>query len=76
MIKLVERAGDRLLGMVVPKLSAAADPCYSCSPIGGVYWGTTCLCDTVHKYKFRWRQHCTSCGWVDDGCQPYSPYNC
>ncbi len=68
MVKLVERASDRILGMFVPKLSAQADPCYTCSPVGGYQWGAYCYC--ARSTKFYQRFKCGRCGWVSEGCKP------
>lgn len=69
----IAQLADKMLGLFVPKITANADPCYTCSPLGGAYWGSNCSCNTINgkKVLFKQLQRCEPCGWVIKGCQPY-----
>lgn len=43
MLKLIQRAADRMVSAVVPKVEAQAPPC-DCNP-GETWWGEYCYCD-------------------------------
>ncbi|MFI6316899.1 hypothetical protein ACIBG8_05240 [Nonomuraea sp. NPDC050556] len=68
MIHLIERAGDRLLGLMVPKLTAKADLC-SCSTVGQVVWGAFCNC--VGMNESRRKQVCDGCHYGASYCAYY-----
>lgn len=64
MIKQIERLGDRLLGVVVPKVSASADPC-TCS--GSGTQTTKCFCNAGAGSFGTWVKtdwKCNGCQWV------------
>ena len=75
MIRLIERTSDRLLGLVVPKMAAQADPCIHCSP-GRIAWGSVCFC--LRGWWWKHQQQCgaNGCYWQDNGCQPYGYVGC
>jgi hypothetical protein len=64
MRQLVERASDRLLGMVVPKVKAKADLC-SCSG-SQVIWGAYCYCGG--NYSYYRKQVCNGCHYGASYC--------
>ena len=51
MVNLIQRAADRMVGMVVPKVEVQAPAC-DCTPYEQ-WWGEFCYCAGIHFYA-RW----------------------
>jgi hypothetical protein len=72
MIAALERAGDRLLGLVVRHVSAAADPC-SCS--GSGCRPSACFCDGASRILWAKVVCCNGCHWETvAGCGPTNSF--
>jgi hypothetical protein len=70
MIAAIEKVGDRLLGLVVPRVSAAADPC-SCSGSGCRLSACFCVGNILYT---KW-VCCNGCHWVTASpCGPSSAF--
>jgi hypothetical protein len=61
-MRLVERLGDNLLGLLVPRLSAAAEPC-ECRTSGACKY-PVCYCEGTATIWCYYRAcRCNGCHW-------------
>jgi hypothetical protein len=77
MTKTIERLGDRLLSLVVPRLTAAAESGCDCLGHAGQTWVYFCSCECIgpagvarlnHCYCDGCHVLCGGCQWTTDPC--------